>query len=105
MQTILNFFDGNSSSLWFWLIVVAVIAWIVAAKSIRTIGPVEVGLVRKRFSARKLSAGSVVAFNGEAGYQARLLMPGVQFKLWPLYDVSRHPMVQIPAGQIGVVIA
>ena len=32
-------------------------------------------------------------------------MPGIQFKLWPLYAVTRHPMVQIPAGQIGVVIA
>ncbi|HEX4270094.1 MAG TPA: SPFH domain-containing protein, partial [Rhizomicrobium sp.] len=75
------------------------------AKSMRSIGPTEVGLVRKRFAARKLGAGSVIAFHGEAGYQARLMMPGVQFKLWPLYDVTRHPMVQIPSGQIGVVIA
>jgi len=78
---------------------------VVAFKSIRTIGPTEVGLVRKRFSSKKLSSGSAVAFTGEAGYQARLMMPGVQFKLWPVYDVTRHPMVQIPAGQIGVVIA
>ena len=61
--------------------------------------------MRKRFAARKLDSGNAIAFNGEAGYQARLMMPGVQFKLWPLYDVTRHPMVQIPAGQIGVVIA
>ncbi len=32
-------------------------------------------------------------------------MPGLRFKLWPLYAVTRHPMVQIPAGQVGVVIA
>src|SRR5258706_8569839 len=32
-------------------------------------------------------------------------MPGLRFKLWPIYVVTRHPMVQIPAGQIGVVIA
>jgi hypothetical protein len=61
--------------------------------------------VRKRFSSRKLPNDNPIAFHGEAGYQARLMMPGVQFKLWPLYDVTRHPMVQIPAGQIGVVIA
>src|SRR5215469_10370463 len=78
---------------------------VVVSRSIRTIGPTEVGLVRKRFSSKKLSSGSAVAFNGEAGYQAKLMMPGVQFKLWPIYDVTRHPMVQIPAGQIGVVIA
>jgi hypothetical protein len=76
-----------------------------SAKSIRTIGPTEVGLVRKRFAMRKLADGNVIAFNGEAGYQAELMMPGIQFKFWPLYDVTRHPMVQIPAGQIGVVIA
>jgi hypothetical protein len=73
--------------------------------SVRNIGPTEVGLVRKRFAAKKLGAGSAIAFHGEAGYQAKLMMPGIQFKLWPIYDVTRHPMVQIPSGQIGVVIA
>ncbi|HTQ14521.1 MAG TPA: SPFH domain-containing protein [Rhizomicrobium sp.] len=90
------------------LLAIVVLAWIallVTTKSVRNIGATEVGLVRKRFSSRKLGGGSAVAFNGEAGYQAALMMPGVQFKLWPLYDVTAHPMVQIPAGQIGVVIA
>ena len=83
----------------------ALILLIILMRSTRNIGPTEVGLVRKRFGSKKLGAGSAIAFNGEAGYQALLLMPGVQFKLWPLYDVTRHPMVQIQAGQIGVVIA
>src|SRR5205085_97457 len=78
---------------------------LVVAKSIRTIGPTEVGLVRKRFAIKKLGSGNAIAFDGEAGYQAKLMMPGVQFKFWPLYDVTRHPMVQIPSGQVGVVIA
>jgi len=93
----------------FWLVAVLAAAvfvvLLVLAKSIRSIGPTEVGLVRKRFAARKLDSGNAIAFHGEAGYQARLMMPGVQFKLWPLYDVTRHPMVQIPSGQIGLVIA
>jgi hypothetical protein len=92
-----------------WLTVLAtagvIVFLVIVLNSVRTIGPTEVGLVRKRFGARKLGAGGAVAFNSEAGYQAKLMMPGVQFKLWPLYDVTRHPMVQIPAGQIGVVIA
>jgi hypothetical protein len=94
-------FDGN-------LIVaalVAIVILIILFKSTRTIGPTEVGLVRKRFAMRKLGAGSAIAFEGEAGYQAALMMPGIQLKLWPWYDVTRHPMVQIPSGQIGVVIA
>src|SRR5579862_7012386 len=70
-----------------------------------TIGPTEVGLVRKRVGVRRLENGGPVAFNGEAGYQAELLMPGLRFKWAPMYKVTRHPMVQIPAGQIGVVIA
>ena len=90
---------------WSVILLVAFVLVLVVMKSIRTIGPTEVGLVRKRFSAKKLESGNVIAFHGEAGYQAALMMPGIQFKLWPLYDVSRHPMVQIPAGQIGVVIA
>ena len=73
--------------------------------SIRVIGPTEVGLVMRRFSLRKLREGSPIAFHGEAGYQADLLMPGWRFKLWVLYRVEKHPWVQVPAGQIGVVIA
>jgi hypothetical protein len=102
MNTILGLFHAG---IWYWLAGGALVALFIIFNSTRNIGPVEVGLVRKRFSYRKLSAGSIVAFEGEAGYQARLLMPGIQFKLWPVYDVTRHPMVQIPAGQIGVVIA
>ncbi len=69
------------------------------------IGPTEVGLVRKRFSRRKLDSGNIVGFRGEAGYQAELLRTGVRFKLWLLYAVQRRPIPQIPAGEIAVVIA
>src|SRR3954466_10632766 len=72
--------------------------------SIYSIGPTEVGLVRKRFGA-KLPGDNPVAFRGEAGYQAEMLMPGLRFKLRPVFAVTKHPWVQVPAGQIGVVIA
>jgi regulator of protease activity HflC (stomatin/prohibitin superfamily) len=93
-----------STGAWIAIVVAAVAAYTVW-RSLWTIGPTEVGLVRKRFSLQKLSKGDPVAFSGEAGYQADLLMAGLRFKLWPLYTVTRHPMVQIPAGQIGVVVA
>jgi len=73
--------------------------------SIRVIGPTEVGLVMKRMGFSKLSEDNPVAFNGEVGYQSELLMPGLRFKFWLLYSVSKFPWVQIPAGEIGVVIA
>src|SRR5262245_21617989 len=87
------------------IIVVAVLIVIVVLKSFHSIGSTEVGLVSKRFALRKLSQDNPIAFRGEAGYQAALLMPGLRFKIWPLFGVKRFPWVQVPAGEIGVVIA
>ena len=87
----------------FYAIVVIIVVFILP--SIRVIGPTEIGLITKRFSVKKLSEDNPIAFNGEAGYQADLMMPGFRFKLWVLYKVSKFPWVQVPAGEIGVVIA
>lgn len=76
----------------------------VVVKSFTYIGADELGLVTKRLG-RTLDGDNPIAFNGEAGYQADLLSTGLRFKLWPLYGVSRHDIVQIPAGEIGVVIS
>jgi regulator of protease activity HflC (stomatin/prohibitin superfamily) len=89
---------------WYWLIAAAVVVFLILP-SIRVIGPTQVGLVIKRFSFKKLSQDNPVAFNGEAGFQADLLMPGFRFKLWIVYRVAKFPWVQVPAGEIGVVIA
>ena len=88
-------------------VAVAIMVLLVAAvlKSVKTIGPTEVGLVTKRFGSGKLSDDNPIAFHGEAGFQAGLLMPGLRFKLWPVFGVKKFPWVQVPAGEIGVVIA
>ena len=44
--------------------------------SVHLIGSDEIGLVNKRFSFKKLPGDNPIAFRGEAGYQAALLMPG-----------------------------
>lgn len=80
-------------------------ALIIILPSFRFIGPTEVGLVFKRFGWRKLKDGSPLALHGEAGYQADLLMPGLRWKFWLLYGVKKFPWVQIPAGEIGVVVS
>lgn len=85
-------------------LVAGLVLLFIVIRSFWTIGPTEIGLVRRRFGGSLTSDGPI-AFKGEAGYQAVLLSPGLRFKLWPLFTVTRHPMVQIPAGQIGVVIA
>jgi regulator of protease activity HflC (stomatin/prohibitin superfamily) len=87
------------------IIVVAALLVIVFLLSLHRIGPTQVGLVTKRFSFKKLSEDNPIAFKGEAGYQAELLMPGLRFKMWLLYKVGKYPWVQVPAGEIGVVIS
>jgi hypothetical protein len=85
------------------LIAVAIIV-LILFESMYGIGPTQVGLVRKRFGA-KLPGDNPLAFHGEAGFQAELIMPGLRFKLCLVYAVTKHPWVQVPAGQIGAVIA
>lgn len=92
------------SFLAFWGGLLALLVLVLFFKSIYSVGPTQIGLVRKRFGA-KLPGTNPVAFKGEAGYQAELLMPGLRFKFCLIYDVTKHPWVQVPAGQIGVVIA
>ena len=86
------------------VLVIAAAVWSFVA-SLRKIGPTEVGLVTKRFSFKKLARDNPVAFNGEAGYQADLLMPGLRWKPFFLYSVEKYPWIQVPAGEIGVVIS
>ena len=83
------------------IILVAVVIFVVVLiyKSVHLIGPTEVGLVNKRFAFRKLPEDNPIAFHHEAGYQAELLMPGLRFKLWPVFAVQKYPWVQVPAGR------
>ncbi len=73
--------------------------------SFHLIGPTEVGLMMKRFGWKKISDDNPVAFHGEAGFQSQLLMPGLRWRFWLLFGVRKFPWVQVPAGEIGVVIA
>jgi len=92
-----------AANTWFLIVAAGVVVGLLLA-SVYSIGPVEVGLVRKRFGA-KLPGDNPLAFHGEAGYQAQLLMPGLRFKFCLVFAVTKYPWVQVPAGQIGVVIA
>ncbi len=83
----------------------AALVLLIVLLSTHRIGPTQVGLVTKRVGFRRLSEDNPIALRGEAGYQADLLMPGLRVKLWPIYSVTKFPWVQVPAGQIGVVIS
>ena len=66
----------------------------------------QVGIVIKKFGSRQLPPGQLIALNGEAGYQADTLAPGLHFGYWFFqYRVQKDAMIQIPAGKIGLVLA
>jgi len=58
------------------IVIIVILAFLLP--SFHRIGPTQVGLVTKRFSLKKLSEDNPVAFKGEAGYQAELLMAGLR---------------------------
>jgi len=85
------------------VLLVLLLAAVVA--STRVIREDESGLVIKRYG-RPLPSGRIIALDGEAGYQARLLPPGWHFGLWRFrYKVMRVPLVVIQPGEIAVVVA
>ena len=90
-----------------WATVATVVAAIalVARLGLRVIGPNESGLLIKRYGP-ELPAGHVIALNGEAGYQARMLGPGWHFPIWRWrYRVVRVPVLVVNPGDIALVVA
>lgn len=72
---------------------------------LRVIRANESGLVVRRYG-KALPSGRLIALQGEAGFQADLLPPGWHFGLWAWrFQVTRVPLVLIPPGQIGLVVA
>jgi uncharacterized membrane protein YqiK len=92
-------------ALGFFLIALAILlfAWL----TLRHIPNQQVGVVEKLWSrGGPVPEGSMIALDGEAGYQADLLRGGIHFGLWRWqYRVHKVPFVTIPQGKIGYVYA
>ena len=70
----------------------------------------KIGLVTKKFVVfgpnKSLPDGKIIALNGEPGYQAATLAPGLYWGFWPWqYSVDQSPLIVIPKGKIGLVSA
>ena len=91
------------------LLIGAALAALVFVKALGlwiVIGEREVGIVVKKFSLRSLSAGRLIATNGEAGLQAATLAPGWHFGYWIWqYRIQKVAVTEIPQGEIGLVVA
>ena len=70
----------------------------------------KVGLVTKKFvlfgANKELSGDRIIAVNGEAGFQAKMLETGLHWWMWPWqYSVDMQGFIVIPEGHIGLVSA
>lgn len=70
----------------------------------------KIGLITKKFvlmgANRSLPDGKIIALNGEPGYQAKALGPGLYFGYWTWqYGVDFEKFTIIPPGKIGLIIA
>lgn len=74
--------------------------------SLVRIGEQQVGVVVKRFALKNLKPGEMLALNGEAGFQADTLPPGLHFGYWIWqYQVQRVPMLVVPQGELALIVA
>ena len=69
-----------------------------------------IGLVTKKFvlfgKFKEIPGGRIIATNGEAGFQARTLAPGLYFGKWIWqYDITMESFTVIPEGQIGLALS
>ena len=91
-----------------WLAFAAIVALavlFVALGGVRVIRENESGLVIKNFGPQ-LPPGRLIALDGRAGYQARLLPPGWHLGYWRWqYRVEKVPMIVVPPGEIALVVA
>lgn len=76
------------------------------AASFRLVHEDQVGVITRNFGWSALPPGKIIATNWEKGPQAHVLPPGWHPWYWPfVYDVQNVPLVEIPAGQIGLITA
>ncbi len=79
----------------------------IASLSFVVVDQDSVGHLRRIYLGQSMAPGQIIAFEGENGPQARILGPG--FHLIPfvnlLYDVEDLPVVDVPQGQYGLLVA
>ncbi len=99
--------------MWMWwvfgfaILVVLLIAFAGTITGARYIPNDKVGLIEKFWATTgSVEDGRIIALNGEAGYQARILRGGLHFRFWKWqYRIHKVPLVTIPQGKIGYVYA
>ena len=92
------------------LILLACYRWVLGLCGVVLIPDDSVGVMTKKFvifgKNSRLPAGRIIALNGEAGFQADTLPPGLHLGLWPWqYQVDLVKFCTVPPGKVGCVEA
>ena len=72
---------------------------------LRVIGSNEAAVVEKWWSLKGSLKNSIIALNGEAGYEPNLLRGGIHFRSVLMYKIHKYPLITIPQGQIAYIFA
>ena len=67
----------------------------------------KIGHLKRVYLGQSMPPGQIIAFEGQKGPQARILPPGFHFKplLNVLFDVEEVPLIEVPDGKYGYVVA
>jgi uncharacterized membrane protein YqiK len=84
---------------------IVIVMFLVGLSGFTVIASDKVGIVEKWWSPKGSLKDSIIALNGEAGYQPDVLRGGIHFRTRAMYRVHIMPLVTIPQGKIGYVFA
>jgi uncharacterized membrane protein YqiK len=98
----------------YWWIIIPVLLLVFYKLIFRLFGIIiipedKIGLVTKKFvliGKSELPPGRIIAVEGEAGFQAQTLAPGIYFWKWIWqYEITQQALTVIPQGKIGLMVA
>ncbi len=85
--------------------IVGGIVFLILLSGIRFIPNNRIGIIEKRFAGKGSVKSGLIALNGEAGYQPRILRGGLHYLMPIQYVVHTMPLVTISQGKVGYVFA
>ena len=89
--------------LWVWAVGLILVLFFLSG--IRFIPNNRIGVVEKRFGLKGSVKSGLIALNGEAGYQPKVLRGGLHYLMPIQYIVHMMPLVTITQGKIGYIFA
>ena len=103
VNTIIEFLT-NFAGVFKIILGVLVAAGVISFMGVTFIPNNKVGIVEKLLSGKEKNGG-IIAMNGEAGFQAKVLRGGWYFRFRFFYKVHKMDLITVPAGQIAYVYA